>query len=232
MPAPIPLPIRQALWRRHQSGATTRQLSQAFGLAPRAVPHLPRRGRERAEAGLTTAYRRLPDPPPMPEHSAFAPAALLRREHPGWGAGLIRIDLEDQGVRPLPSTAPSSNGSAAPGRARRRRGVARRPPPAAPPPPTRSGRSTPPRRWPRPTGPGSRGCGSPTSSAARCCRPRFSPLGRWNGVPAAFTQQRLRAAFARRGLPRALRVDDGTPWGSAGDLPTDLALWPSGWARR
>jgi hypothetical protein len=44
-------------------------------------------------------------------------------------------------------------------------------------------------------------------------------------VPAAATQERLRGAFLRWGLPRAIRVDNGTPWGSAGDLPTDLALW-------
>jgi len=44
-------------------------------------------------------------------------------------------------------------------------------------------------------------------------------------VPAAFTQGQLRAAFTRWGLPRAVRVDNGAPWGSAGDLPTELALW-------
>ena len=36
---------------------------------------------------------------------------------------------------------------------------------------------------------------------------------------------RLRQAFARWGLPGQLRVDNGAPWGSKGDLPTDLALW-------
>jgi hypothetical protein len=44
-------------------------------------------------------------------------------------------------------------------------------------------------------------------------------------VPAAATQDQLRLAFCRWGLPRAIRVDNGTPWGSAGDFPTDLALW-------
>jgi hypothetical protein len=44
-------------------------------------------------------------------------------------------------------------------------------------------------------------------------------------VPASFTQEQLRAAFARWGLPRAVRVDNGTPWGSASDLPTELAMW-------
>jgi hypothetical protein len=35
----------------------------------------------------------------------------------------------------------------------------------------------------------------------------------------------LRRAFARWGRPGTIRVDNGGPWGSAGDLPTDLALW-------
>jgi hypothetical protein len=29
-------------------------------------------------------------------------------------------------------------------------------------------------------------------------------------------------------MPRQLRVDNGTPWGSRGDLPTDLVLWLAG----
>jgi transposase InsO family protein len=44
-------------------------------------------------------------------------------------------------------------------------------------------------------------------------------------VPAAATQEQLRQAFRQWGLPGAIRVDNGTPWGSAGDCPTDLALW-------
>jgi hypothetical protein len=38
-------------------------------------------------------------------------------------------------------------------------------------------------------------------------------------------QQALRAAFTRWGLPRAMRVDNGKPWGSWNDLPPALALW-------
>jgi hypothetical protein len=44
-------------------------------------------------------------------------------------------------------------------------------------------------------------------------------------VPAAETQAEMRRAFARWGLPGHLRVDNGAPWGSTGELPTDLALW-------
>ena len=35
----------------------------------------------------------------------------------------------------------------------------------------------------------------------------------------------LRRVLRRWGLPDRLRVDNGHPWGSRNDLPTDLALW-------
>jgi hypothetical protein len=38
-------------------------------------------------------------------------------------------------------------------------------------------------------------------------------------------QQALRTAFSKWGLPGSLRIDNGAPWGSCGDWPTDLALW-------
>ncbi len=71
----------------------------------------------------------------------------------------------------------------------------------------------------------SHGCGSPTSVVAACSGPTFSPQGHWNEVPPREVQERLRRAFTRWGRPERFRVDNGTPWGSAGDLPTDLALW-------
>jgi transposase InsO family protein len=38
----------------------------------------------------------------------------------------------------------------------------------------------------------------------------------------------LRCAFRTWGLPDELRGDNGIPWGSRGDLPTDLELWLAG----
>jgi hypothetical protein len=35
----------------------------------------------------------------------------------------------------------------------------------------------------------------------------------------------LRRVFCRWGLPERLRLDNGHPWASAGDLPCELALW-------
>ena len=47
-------------------------------------------------------------------------------------------------------------------------------------------------------------------------------------MPPSETQAVLRRAFACWGMPQQLRVDNGTPWGSRGDLPTDLVLWLAG----
>ena len=46
-------------------------------------------------------------------------------------------------------------------------------------------------------------------------------------MPALKTQAVLRETFGRWGLPTRIRVDNGTPWRSKGDLPTDLGLWLS-----
>jgi hypothetical protein len=43
-------------------------------------------------------------------------------------------------------------------------------------------------------------------------------------VPPADVQAQLRQACGRWGRPATLRVDKGGPWGSAGDLPPELAL--------
>jgi hypothetical protein len=63
------------------------------------------------------------------------------------------------------------------------------------------------------------------SAAGRSYAPAFSPLGQWASVPVDWVRDQLRDAFADWGLPGLLRVDNGHPWGSKGDLPTDLALW-------
>lgn len=66
------------------------------------------------------------------------------------------------------------------------------------------------------------------SAAARPSGPRFSPPGRWNQVPPGDVRAQLRRAFARWGLPANMRVDNGSPWGSKGDFPTELGLWMIG----
>jgi hypothetical protein len=103
MPAPVPLPIRHAMWHRWQQGATAPELSQAFDVAPRTARGLLQRWRARGEGGLAPDPTRPRDRPPPPRHPAFEPALGLRRDHPAWGAGLIRVYLQERGTQPLPS---------------------------------------------------------------------------------------------------------------------------------
>jgi hypothetical protein len=59
----------------------------------------------------------------------------------------------------------------------------------------------------------------------RRCTAAFSPQGYFTQVPPGRVQDELRRCFERWGRPLSLRVDNGSPWGSWGDLPTVLALW-------
>jgi transposase InsO family protein len=83
-------------------------------------------------------------------------------------------------------------------------------------PPIRSG--LPMARW-------SPGCGWSTSALERFSRVAFSPQGYFTQVPAGAVQDELRQCFARWGMPLSVRVDNGNPWGSCGELATPLALW-------
>jgi len=49
-------------------------------------------------------------------------------------------------------------------------------------------------------------------------------------VSPTFVQAEFRQAFRHWGRPDTMRVDNGGPWGSAGDWPPDLALWLIGCA--
>jgi hypothetical protein len=54
---------------------------------------------------------------------------------------------------------------------------------------------------------------------------RFPPHRRWEHVPAPAIREMFRRVFARWGLPDRVRVDNGYPWGTPRDLPSELALW-------
>ena len=55
--------------------------------------------------------------------------------------------------------------------------------------------------------------------------PRFPPHRRWEHVPPQAIQEMFRRVFVRWGLPDRVRVDNGYPWGTPRDLPSELALW-------
>src|SRR5689334_16168490 len=92
MPRPTPLPVRQALFRLWQQGRKTRHIAATLGLPGSTVRRFVARFGQHGAAAIDPDYPRA-----AAEEAAFpAPiqvALRLRREHPTWGAGLIRVHL-------------------------------------------------------------------------------------------------------------------------------------------
>jgi len=102
MPRALPVPLRRVLWRRSQRGQSAAVIAAALGLSVRTVRHLLRRFGDSATT-LTPSYprdtRHLP-----PQQEIFQAAVQLRQQHPGWGAGLIRVLLaRDRPAATLPT---------------------------------------------------------------------------------------------------------------------------------
>jgi hypothetical protein len=55
--------------------------------------------------------------------------------------------------------------------------------------------------------------------------PCFPPPEQWQEITVAEARDLIRRVFCRWGLPERFRIDNGHPWGSASDLPTEWALW-------
>ena len=55
--------------------------------------------------------------------------------------------------------------------------------------------------------------------------PWFFPLKYWQQVSAPAVKSAIEDLFDKWGPPERMRVDNGAPWGSSGDLPPELALW-------
>jgi hypothetical protein len=53
----------------------------------------------------------------------------------------------------------------------------------------------------------------------------FSPIAKASQLSAAAVSEFLREGFENWGLPKAVRVDNGSPWATQSDIPSALALW-------
>ena len=96
MPRPLPVPVRQAIWRRSQHGQDGSAIAADLGLAPRTVRRLIRSFRQRGPAAVSPSYDHCGATTPKPAPAVVQAALSLRREHPTWGAGLIRVMLRHQ----------------------------------------------------------------------------------------------------------------------------------------
>jgi hypothetical protein len=195
----------------------------------RSVQRLLQRFRDRGASAIAPDYRH--DPPKQCGKSARIVAAALglRQVHRRWGAPLIRVLLGHRfAAKDLPSPRTLQRWFARAGLGPAPKG--RRP-------------ASDDRRGSRPhAGVQMDGCEQlELLSGEQVCWLRLVdeytgailltvvfPFALFSQVPPSRTQAALRKAFTIWGLPGALRVDNGPPWGSASDLPTDLALWVLG----
>ena len=153
-------------------------------------------------------------------------AFLLRQQHPTWGAPLIRIKIQQAHPRrPLPSSRTLQRWfekqavrAAPPGRR----------PVLAIAPAERTHevwQMDAVEKTPLATGQGISWLRIVDEWTGAVLDTKVFPQNSFASVGAWTVQTQLRRVFSRLGRPQRFRVDNGTPWGSCGDFPTDLALW-------
>ncbi len=139
MPRPIPVPVRQIMFRLWQEGWNAPQIAERFGVSCPTVYRLLQRFRLDGVAGVTPGYHRSGGDLTPPE--AVRAAIDVRREHPTWGAEFIRMQLlETDPARPVPSARALRRGLRGPISPRRRRAGGRESRHSEQPRPTRPGR--------------------------------------------------------------------------------------------
>jgi hypothetical protein len=91
MPRPTPMPIRQAMWAAAQAGEAVASLAARLDTPQRTVRRLLRSFRS-SERPAAPAYRAGPRDPRWPAEMVDH-ALCLRQLHPGWGAGMLQVQL-------------------------------------------------------------------------------------------------------------------------------------------
>ena len=93
MPHLIPVPVRQVIVQRAQQGQSASLIARCLGLVPRTVRQLLQRLRLRGQNALVASYPSQPYPHSSQFRALVEEAVQLRRAHPTWGAGLVRVLL-------------------------------------------------------------------------------------------------------------------------------------------
>jgi transposase InsO family protein len=221
------MPVRQLIVQHVALGQSAGWIARCLGLVPRTVRRLVQRLRLRGPNALATSYPSRPYPHPPQFRALIEEALQLRRTHSTWGAGLVRVLLR----RHYPADVIPTQRTLQ--RWFRRAGLL----------PAPSGRRSGTSSYQRAQQPhdvwqmdaadqvalhnGTQVCWLRIADecSGAVLQTTVFPLAYWNAVPAAQVQTVLRQVFRRWGRPQRLRVDNGIPWGSMGDLPTELTLW-------
>lgn len=96
MPHALPFSQREQIVQRHQQGETLVAIAQSLKVKYRTARQWWRRFREEGEAGLKTRYDHCGPARPRTAPAVHHAALAMKREHPTWGAGLIRLELQKQ----------------------------------------------------------------------------------------------------------------------------------------
>jgi transposase len=107
MPRAVALPIREQIIALHQQGMPLTTIAQQLGRSYHTVRQCWQRFAHEGVAGLSPHYAQCGSKQPRFSAAVQEAALTLKREHPRWGAGLIRVELEQQ----FPNTALPSNRS-------------------------------------------------------------------------------------------------------------------------
>ena len=226
MPRAHPTAIRHQILGLRSQGLSLVQIASQLLLPYSSVRRLCRRHRDDPARPLNPDYSRCGRRHTAATEALFQAARALKRNHPTWGAGIIRVQLSEQ----YPGQAVPSVRALQ--QAFRRAGV-NRPRPPRPSTPATPRATVPHQIWEVDAKERVRlASGQRVSwlaftdeaSGALLATP-LSPQGRWQNVPPTAIRDMFRRTFTRWGLPEAVRVDNGYPWGSPRDLPTELALW-------
>ena len=221
---PLPFQSAQRFFRRWKRKRKAQEVAQEFGLSLRTVQRLYRRFEIWAEDGVPPDYdqcgqqqtQQTPD-------EILLQAQQLRNEHPTWGAELIRLHLDSEAPLPaartlqrwfkknvIPTAPPGNRPAANPERATRphqvwqmdgKEYVL-----------LKNGQRI---SWLRVV----------DEFTGAVLGTFVFEVERFASVTPAAVRKVLRALFSLWGRPKRFRVDNGHPWGSTGDFPTDLSLW-------
>jgi len=104
MPRPLSVPLRQEIVRRHQQGLPLTQIAADLAIPYGTVRKIWRLYRQQGLERLTPDYGGLGRPVPPSTQELLRIACDLKRDHPTWGAGLIRLKLRKHAHdAPIPS---------------------------------------------------------------------------------------------------------------------------------
>jgi hypothetical protein len=96
MPRALPLPLREQIVRCHQQGQPLQQIALQLNLSYRSVCHCWQRYRVLGEAGLHNNYSHCGAKQTQFSRDLQQRVLALKKEHPRWGAPLIRLNIRAQ----------------------------------------------------------------------------------------------------------------------------------------